>query len=272
MMSAKEAVGALGELRHRPAELALVERLKRLESEMIARGGNAERCELADRICAALARHGSVRAIRAVAAHAYNRAPALGDALARFESLSRLDLTIDPRQLDMLLKSIRDLTSSKVLRFRRQAGASRAVLPHAGGRGDADDRSPRRARSGRGAVRAARLGRAGAKNAREARALREEDHRGVDRRPRVVRPPEPLAVAGRLRVVGRARAVRHAPGATGVDRDGGREDHAVRSRPVDRRRGGLSLHGKTVPGDLRVQVDRRRPAGRRPRASSIRCR
>ena len=122
MMSAKDAVGALGELRHRRAELALVDTLHRLEAEMIARGGDPERWEMADRICAALARHGSVRAIRAVAAHAYNRAPALGDALARFELLSRLDLTVDPEQLAVLLKSIRELAPAKVLGFVAKRG------------------------------------------------------------------------------------------------------------------------------------------------------
>ena len=117
LISAKDAVSALGELRHRPAELALADRLSRLEAEMIVRGGSRERWELADRLCAALARHGTTRAIRAVAAHAYNRAPALGDALARFELLARVDLTVDPEQLAVLLKAIRDLTASKVLGF-----------------------------------------------------------------------------------------------------------------------------------------------------------
>jgi len=82
---------------------------------MVARGGDRDRWELADRLCAALARHATTRAIRAVAAHAYNRAPALGDALARFELLSRVDLTADPEQLAVLLKAIRDLTPSNVL-------------------------------------------------------------------------------------------------------------------------------------------------------------
>jgi hypothetical protein len=114
-ISAKEAVGALGQIRQRPAELALVDRLRRLEAEMIARGGTTDRWEMADRLCSALARHATTRAIRAVAAHAYNRAPALGDALARFELLSRVDLTVDPEQLAVLLKAIRDLTPSNVL-------------------------------------------------------------------------------------------------------------------------------------------------------------
>jgi hypothetical protein len=91
--------------------------LRRLEAEMIARGGSQEQWEMADRLCSALARQGSVRAIRAVATHAYNRAPALGDALARFEQLSRLDLSVDPEQLAVLMKAIRDLAPSRVLGF-----------------------------------------------------------------------------------------------------------------------------------------------------------
>lgn len=116
-ISAKDAVSALGELRDRGAELALVERLRRLEAEMIARGGSRERWDLADRLCAALARHGTTRAIRAVAAHAYNRSPTLGDALTRFAHLARVDLTVDPEQLDVLVKAIRELSASKVLGF-----------------------------------------------------------------------------------------------------------------------------------------------------------
>jgi hypothetical protein len=116
-ISAKEAIGSLGMLRQNAAEMALVDRLRGLESEMIARGGNQDGWEMADRICAALARQGSPRAIRAIAAHACNRSPALGDALTRFEHLSRLDLTADPEQLAMLLKSMRDLAPSKLLGF-----------------------------------------------------------------------------------------------------------------------------------------------------------
>ena len=116
-LSAKEAIGALGQLRQRPAELALVDRLRRLEAELVARGGDKDGWEMADRLCAALARQGSVRAIRGVTAHAYNRAPALGDALARLENLSRIDLSVDPEQLAVLLKGMRDLAASKVLGF-----------------------------------------------------------------------------------------------------------------------------------------------------------
>ena len=116
-ISAKEAIGALGQVRNSQAEIALIDRLRRLESEMTARGGDKDGWELADRICAALARHGSPRAIRAVAAHACNRSAALGDALSRWEHLSRLDLSADPEQLAMILKAIRDLAPQKVLGF-----------------------------------------------------------------------------------------------------------------------------------------------------------
>jgi hypothetical protein len=121
-LSAKEAVGALGQLRQRPAELALVDRLRRLEAETIARGGTKDRWEMADRLCAALARQGTTRAIRAIATHAYNRAPALGDTLSRFEHLSRIDLTADPEQLAVLTKAIRELAPAKVLGFVAKRG------------------------------------------------------------------------------------------------------------------------------------------------------
>jgi len=116
-ISAKEAIGALGQLRQPAAERALVDRLYELESELIARGGNQEGWELLDRLCAALVRHGTSRAIRAVAGHAYNRSPALGDALSRFEHLSWLDLSVDPEQLAALMKAIRELVPSKMLGF-----------------------------------------------------------------------------------------------------------------------------------------------------------
>ena len=116
-ISAKEAIGALGQLRQPAAERALVDRLHELESELVARGGKAEGWELLDRLCAALVRHGSPRAIRAIAGHAYNRSPALGDALARFEHLSWVDLSVDPEQLAALMRAIRELMPSKMLGF-----------------------------------------------------------------------------------------------------------------------------------------------------------
>ncbi len=116
-ISSKEAVGALGQLRQVPAERALVDRLAQLESELAMRGGNVEAWELLDRICAALARHGTRRTIRTIAAHAFKRATALGDTMARFEHLAWVDLSVDPEQLSAIMKAIRDLVPSKVLGF-----------------------------------------------------------------------------------------------------------------------------------------------------------
>jgi hypothetical protein len=116
-ISAKEAIGALGMLRNSEAEQALLDRLRRLDSELQARGGNPEGWDMADRICAALARQGSPRAIRAITAHAFQASPSLGDALARFEHLSRLDLTVDPEQLAVLVTAIRELAPAKMLGF-----------------------------------------------------------------------------------------------------------------------------------------------------------
>lgn len=121
-IAAKEAAGALGQLRQAPAEAALIERLRQIEGELTARGGNAESWELLDRICAGLARHGGSRGVRAIAAHAWNRSPAMGDALARFEHLSRVDLSVDAEQLDVLLKAMRDLAPAKVLGFVSKKG------------------------------------------------------------------------------------------------------------------------------------------------------
>jgi hypothetical protein len=114
-MSAKEAIGALGQLRLPEVEKLLVKRLHELETQAIFGRSDEGTWELLDRICAALARHGTRDAIRAVAGHAFNRSPNLGDAMARFEHFSRIDLTVDPEQLAIILETIRTLVPTKVL-------------------------------------------------------------------------------------------------------------------------------------------------------------
>ncbi len=116
-ISAKEAVGALGQLRRPDAERILILRLRQLESESVSGVLVEEAWELMDRLCASLARHGTKDAIRAVAGHAFNRSAALGDAMARFEPFSRLDLSVDPEQLAIILDTIKALLPSKVLGF-----------------------------------------------------------------------------------------------------------------------------------------------------------
>jgi hypothetical protein len=114
-MSAKEAIGALGQLRLPEVEKVLLKRLRELETQAIFGTPDDGTWELLDRICGALARHGSKDCIRAVAGHAFNRSPNLGDAMARFEHFSRLDLSVDPEQLAIILETIKTLVPTKVL-------------------------------------------------------------------------------------------------------------------------------------------------------------
>lgn len=116
-ISVREAIGALGRIVHSVAEQALIERLHRLETDL-RRGAAAageESWDLLDRLCAALAGHGSPAALRTVAAHAFSPGAELGEAVARIDNLGRIDLSIDPEQLAALLQAIRDRMPTKVL-------------------------------------------------------------------------------------------------------------------------------------------------------------
>ena len=131
-MSAKEAIGALGQMRERTAECALLDRLHEMESELARGGGDSDSWELLDRICAGLARHGSRQSIRAVAAHAFKRHNAFGDTMARLEHLGWVDLSVDPEQLSILLSTIRELMPKKLLGFSmKRPPADLAPLVHA---------------------------------------------------------------------------------------------------------------------------------------------
>jgi len=114
-ISAKEAAGALGQLRQATAERVLIDRLRQLEQETARGIAHEEAWEIMDRICASLATQGTKDAIRAVAQHAFNRSPLLGDTMARVAHLSWQDLSVDYDQLQLLLRGIKDLLPSKVL-------------------------------------------------------------------------------------------------------------------------------------------------------------
>lgn len=128
LLSAKEAIGSLGQIRHPDAERILEDRLRSLESESMASGGGAEAWETLDRICGALARQGTTRAIRTVCNHAFKRQAALGDTMARLEQLSWNDLSIDPEQLANLLKAIHDLIPSRMMQFVRRSNHELSCL------------------------------------------------------------------------------------------------------------------------------------------------
>ena len=116
-ISAKEAIGALGQLRRPEVERILVGRLRELEGEVASASGREEAWELMDRICAALARQGTREAVREVARHGLSRKPAFGDSMARLEHLAWLDLSVDPEQLALFVRGIRELLPSKMLGF-----------------------------------------------------------------------------------------------------------------------------------------------------------
>ncbi len=124
LVSVKEAIGELGQLRETLAEQVLIDRLRGLEHDLV--GGNEapgeEAWDLLDRLCASLAIHGTPAAIRTVAAHAFNRAPALGPSLSRISHLSRANLSADPEQLAILIGAIRSLLPGKVLGFVMKRG------------------------------------------------------------------------------------------------------------------------------------------------------
>jgi len=114
-MSAKEALGALGQFHERTAECALLDRLHDMESELSRSGGDVESWEILDRLCSALARHGTQQAIRAVAGHGFKRHASFGDTMPRLEQLGWIDLSVDPEQLTILVQRLRELTPKKVL-------------------------------------------------------------------------------------------------------------------------------------------------------------
>lgn len=117
-MSAKEAIGALGQLGTARSEMVLIARLRDLEKEA-ALPSQRETCwDLLDRICAALSRQPSRESIREVCRHAFLRDASLGDTLARAAHLGRVDLSVDEEQVAVLVRAIRDRLPKKMLGFK----------------------------------------------------------------------------------------------------------------------------------------------------------
>jgi hypothetical protein len=115
----REAVAALGQIRHPRAEQTLLARLSELETALSGeRKLPYEREEirgLLDRVVPALARLPSRDARRAVAAHALKRHSALGDTLARAAELGTQNLADDPELLARLQAALRDELPGKLL-------------------------------------------------------------------------------------------------------------------------------------------------------------
>jgi hypothetical protein len=101
-------------------EQALVMRLEQIERALGDKKDDTSADELRgllDRIASGLARQGTPTAHRALLKHAFNRRPAMGNALERLEELSGHDLSDDPEIVEMLLKALRREVPMKVLGF-----------------------------------------------------------------------------------------------------------------------------------------------------------
>ena len=115
----KEAVGAVGQIRHSSAKSALRRLLGELENRLVddASQWSEDLMPLLDRTVAALARHGSPEAIQAVLDHGIKQEPRLGSSFARLEDLASTDLSQHPRVLKHLLDALKRALPRRFLGF-----------------------------------------------------------------------------------------------------------------------------------------------------------
>ncbi|HQR44633.1 MAG TPA: DUF4388 domain-containing protein [Thermoanaerobaculia bacterium] len=115
----KEALAALGQIKHEKAEAALIQRVQGLE-QLLSRKGDApfdeaELQPLLERAVTTLARLGTPTSRRVVVEHALRKKGPLGDAAPRLAELAAQDLSDDPELVAFLLKSLRAELPFKVL-------------------------------------------------------------------------------------------------------------------------------------------------------------
>ncbi len=115
----KEAIAALGQIKHERAEAILVSRIHGLEQILLKKGDapfdEAELQPLLDRAVATLARTGTPTARRAVVEHGLKKKGPLGDAAARLSELAGQDLSDDPELVALILRHLRGEMPFKVL-------------------------------------------------------------------------------------------------------------------------------------------------------------
>ncbi len=115
----REAVAALGQLKHPKAENALLALLDDLETILLKPGDSSydprELRLLLDRVVAALARCGTAKTRRAVVDHGLKKKSELGDSIARLSELAGQDLSGDPSLVERLLAALRANAPHKVL-------------------------------------------------------------------------------------------------------------------------------------------------------------
>jgi len=105
----KEALANLGQARTEKSEQVLVARLAQLETAAAKAGTTApaELLQLLDRTCAALARHATPTAFRALVDHGLKGSGSPGGSVARLVHLSGHDLSAQEQLVDRLLKALR---------------------------------------------------------------------------------------------------------------------------------------------------------------------
>ncbi len=115
----KEALAALGQIKHEKAESALIARVEGLEQLLAKRGDapfdEAELQPLLERAVTTLARFGTATSRRVVVEHALRKKGPLGEAGVRLAELAESDLSSDPELVAFLLKSLRSELPFKVL-------------------------------------------------------------------------------------------------------------------------------------------------------------
>ena len=115
----KEALAALGQIKHEKAESALIGRVEGLEQLMTKRGDapfdGADLQPLLERAVTTLARFGTPTSRRVVVEHALRKKGPLGDAGVRLAEMANEDLSEDPELVAFLLKSLRSELPFKVL-------------------------------------------------------------------------------------------------------------------------------------------------------------
>ena len=115
----KEALAALGQIKHEKAEAALIQRVEGLEQLLLKKGDapfdEAELQPLLERAVTTLARLGTPTSRRVVVEHALRKKSPLDDAATRLAELSTQDLSDDPELVAFLLKNLRADLPFKVL-------------------------------------------------------------------------------------------------------------------------------------------------------------
>lgn len=115
----KEALAALGQIKHEKAEAALIQRVEGLEQLLAKKGeapfDEAELQPILERAVTTLARLGTPASRRVVVEHALRKKGPLGEAAPRMAELGSQDLSEDPELVDFLVRSLRAELPFKVL-------------------------------------------------------------------------------------------------------------------------------------------------------------